>query len=284
MDTSAALKTRELKPGFGAEILDVDLARADGETLAQVVDAFQQNGAIVLHGQTMTPDDLVRFVSAFGTPEGHTMKQYTLPGQPLVYVLSNRVENGKPVGAHYDGLGWHTDYSYKAEPVMCTMLYCVATPPEGGDTLLADGVAAFEALPPEKQAALQKLKLHHSYAHFMATRDHNRADLTEQQKAENPDVIHPLIRTHPANGRKALWVSTGTVTEIIGQDDPKDLSLLDELISFVTEERFVYRHKWQVGDLLMWDNRCTLHTGSEFDFENHIREMHRLWVRGDRPF
>lgn len=278
------LKTRDLKPGFGAEILGVNLARADDATLAAVVDTFHRNGAIALRQQSMTPDDLVRFVSAFGTPEGHTMSQYTLPGHPLVYVLSNRIENGRPVGAHYDGLGWHTDYSYKPEPVMCTMLYCVQAPPEGAETLLADGVAAFNELPPERQEALQKLKLHHSYQHFMATREHHRAELTEEQKAANPDVIHPLIRTHPANGRKALWPSTGTVTEIIGQDDPTDLSLLDELVAFLTQEKFVYRHKWRVGDLVMWDNRCTLHTGSEFDHENYIREMHRLWVRGDKPY
>jgi len=282
--TAPRLKIRDLKPGFGAEILGVNLAKADEATLREVVDVFQKNGAIALRQQSMSPDDLVRFVSAFGTPEGHTMSQYTLPGYPLVYVLSNRVENGRPVGAHYDGLGWHTDYSYKSEPVMCTMLYCVQAPPEGADTLLADGVAAYNELPPERQAALQKLRLHHSYQHFMATREHHRAELTEKQKAENPDVIHPLIRTHPANGRKALWPSTGTVTEIIGQDDPRDLSLLDELIAFLTQEKFVYRHKWRVGDLLMWDNRCTLHTGSEFDHENYIREMHRLWVRGDKPY
>ena len=273
-----------MKPGFGAVIEGVDAAQADAATLGAVIDAFHHHGAILLRGQSMNPDDLMRFVRLFGEAEGHTLKQNTLPGYPEIYILSNRIVDGKPIGAHNDGVGWHTDYSYKQEPVMCTMLYAVEVPPEGSDTLLADGCAAYDALPPERQAALEKLKLHHSYAHFMASREHGeRITLTAAQREESPDVVHPLIRTHPADGRKALWPSTGTVTEIIGQDNPADLALLDELVAFMTQERFVHRHKWQAGDILMWDNRCTLHTGTLYDDAKYIRTMHRLWVKGDRP-
>ncbi len=272
-----------MKPGFGAVIEGVDAARADAATMAGVVEAFHGHGAILLRDQTMEPDDLARFVRRFGEAEGHTLGQYTLPGHPEIYILSNRIRDGRPIGAHNDGVGWHTDYSYREEPVMCTMLYAVEVPPEGSDTLLADGCAAHDALPPERRDALGRLALHHSYAHFMATREHGRVALTEEQRRENPDVVHPLIRTHPADGRKALWPSTGTVTAIIGQDDPTDLSLLDELVEFMTQERFVYRHKWRVGDILMWDNRCTLHTGTLFDDTRYIRTMHRLWIKGDRP-
>ena len=192
--------------------------------------------------------------------------------------------DGVPIGAHNDGVGWHTDYSYKAEPVMCTMLYAVEVPPEGSDTLLADGCAAWNALPPERQAQLAGLKLHHSYQHFMATRQYGALDLPEEIRRDNPDVIHPLIRTHPADGRKALWPSTGTVTEVVGMPNPQGLELVDELVAFMTQEQFVYRHKWKVGDLLMWDNRCTLHTGTLYDDTKYFRTMHRLWVAGDRPY
>ena len=278
-----AVEVSSMRPGFGAVIAGVDAASADDATLAGVVDAFHHHGAVLLRGQSMTPDDLIRFMSGFGEMEGHTLQHYTLPGYPGIYILSNRIENGRPIGAHNDGVGWHTDYSYRQEPVMCTMLYAVEVPPEGSDTLLADGCAAYDALPVERQAMLQSLRLHHSYAHFMQHREHARETLTEAQKRENPDVEHPLIRTHPADGRKALWPSTGTVTRIIGQDDPSDLSLLDELVGFMTQERFVYRHKWNVGDILVWDNRCTLHTGTLFDDTKYIRTMHRLWVKGGRP-
>jgi taurine dioxygenase len=283
-DVAAALRTRPLKPGFGAEILDMDLARADGADLARVVETFHRHGAILVRGQSLAPADLVRFASAFGELEGHTLKEHTLPGFPEIYILSNRVVEGRPIGAHNDGIGWHTDYSYKAEPVMATMLYAVEVPPEGSDTLLADQCAAWDALTPERQAALEGLMLHHSYQHFMATRDFGeRLILSEAQRAENPDVFHPLIRTHPADGRKAIWVSTGTVTEIVGMPPEAGLALIDELVAFVTQDRFVFRHQWRVGDILMWDNRCTLHTGTLYDDTKHFRLMHRLWVKGDRP-
>ncbi|WP_428374313.1 TauD/TfdA dioxygenase family protein [Lichenicoccus sp.] len=280
---SASISISPMQPGFGAVIHGVDAAHADPVTMAGVVEAFHRHGAILLRNQTMTPDDLMRFVRLFGEAEGHSLRHFTLPGYPEIFVLSNRIENGRPIGAHNDGVGWHTDYSYKEKPVMCTMLYAVEVPPEGSDTLLADCCAAYDALAEQRKAELGHLQLHHSYAHFMATREHGRATLTEAQKRENPDVVHPLVRTHPADGRLALWPSTGTVVEILGQDEPSDLALLDELVEFLTQERFVHRHKWHAGDILMWDNRCTLHTGTLFDDTRYIRTMHRLWVKGDRP-
>jgi taurine dioxygenase len=284
MSTGVKLRTRPLKPGFGAEIEGVDLAHADDETLDAVVETFHRHGAIVVRDQKMTPEDLVAFVARFGEPEDHTLKEFTLPGHPKVYRLSNRMEDGKPVGAHNDGIGWHTDYSYKEKPVMATTLYAVTVPAEGSDTLLADCVAAWNTLSPERQAELDGKVVHHSYQYFMRTREYGARELSDELKAANPDVYHPLVRTHPANGRKALWPSTGTVIEVMGMPKEEGLELVQELVEFVTEDRFVYRHKWRVGDVLMWDNRCTLHTGTLFDDTKYIREMHRLWVRGDKPY
>ncbi|MEA1647928.1 TauD/TfdA family dioxygenase [Nitrospirillum sp. BR 11164] len=285
METLEALRTRPLKPGFGAEILDVDLKTASPEEVGQVVEAFHRHGAILLRGQDLDPAGLKAFLGRFGPLEGHTQKQFTLPEHPEVYILSNKVVDGKPIGAHNDGVGWHTDYSYKAEPVMCTMLYAVEVPAEGSDTLLADLCAAYDALPEERRAQLDGLRLHHSYEYFMTSRQYLRVDqLSPELKAENPDVIHPLIRTHPADGRKALWVSTGTVKEVVGMPNPQGLELLDELVEFVTQDRFVHAHNWQVGDILIWDNRCTLHTGTLYDDKKYTRLMHRMWVKGDRPF
>jgi len=284
MQTAVEIRTRPMRQGFGAEILDVDLRRADEATLGEVVATFHRHGAILLRDQVMTPGDLTDFIARFGEPEDHTLKEFTVEGFPKVYRLSNRVVDGRPIGAHNDGIGWHTDYSYKAEPVMATMLYAVEVPAEGSDTLLADCVAAWNALPPERQAALKGLVLHHSYQHFMSTREYGARELSDELKTENPDVFHPLIRTHPADGRKALWPSTGTVIEVMGMPNPGGLELVQELVDFAVQDRFVHRHKWRVGDILMWDNRCTLHTGTLFDDTKYVREMHRLWVRGDKPF
>jgi taurine dioxygenase len=119
----------------------------------------------------------------------------------------------------------------------------------------------------------------------MTTREYNRQEvLDEKLKAENPDVFHPLVRRHPSDGRKALWVSTGTVKEVVGMPNPQGLALVDELVDWMTQDRFVFRHKWRAGDILMWDNRCTLHTGTLYDDKKYVREMHRLWVKGDRPY
>jgi taurine dioxygenase len=284
MNAIARPPIREMKPGFGAIVEGIDFPTATDAQKEMIVDAFQHHGAICLRDQNMSPDDLLNFVKLFGEPEGHTLKQFTLPGYPNIYILSNKVVDGRAIGAHNDGVGWHTDYSYKAEPVMSTMLYAVEVPPEGADTLLADCVAAYEALPEEKKAQLDGLKLHHSYQHFMENREYGAMKLSEEIKAETPDVIHPLIRTHPADGRKALWVSTGTVKEVIGMPVDEGLALVDELVDWATQDRFVYTHKWRVGDVLMWDNRCTLHTGTLYDDKKYDRLMHRLWAKGDRPY
>ncbi len=288
MATLVKLRTRPLMERFGAEILDVDLKAAlkagDDETLDAVVDTFHRHGAIMLRGQDLSPGELTDFIARFGDPEDHTLKEFTFANFPKVYRLSNKLVDGKPIGAHNDGVGWHTDYSYKAEPVMATMLFAVDVPAEGSDTLIADCVAAWNALPPERQAELEGKVVHHSYQYFMATREFGARELSDELKAENPDVYHPLIRTHPADGRKALWPSTGTVIEVMGMPKAEGLELVQDLVEFATQDRFVYRHKWQVGDVLMWDNRCTLHTGTLFDDTKYVREMHRLWVRGDRPY
>ena len=285
MHPAATLKTRELKPGFGAEVQGVDLATADSATIREVVRVFELHGVLLVRDQKMKPDDLMRFLGQFGELEDHTLKQYTLPGYPKIFILSNRTNaEGRSIGAHNDGLGWHTDYSYMQEPVKCTMLYAVEVPPEGSDTLVADCCGAYQALPEERKERLQGLALHHSYKFFMENREHGRMQISKELEDATPDVIHPLIRTHPMDGRKALWPSTGTVKEVVGLPGPEGMKLLDELVGFVTQERFVLRHQWRVGDIFMFDNRCTLHTGTPYDDQRYFRLMHRMWVKGDRPY
>jgi taurine dioxygenase len=285
MNAVRKIEVRELKPGFGAEVLGVDLAAADSETILEVVRIFELHGVLLVRDQKMTPDDLMRFLGHFGVLEDHTLKQYTLPGYPKIYILSNRTHpDGRPMGAHNDGIGWHTDYSYMQEPVKCTMLYAVEVPPEGSDTLVADCCGAYRALPEERRKELAGLALHHSYKFFMETREHGRMKISKEIEEATPDVIHPLIRTHPVDGRKALWPSTGTVKEVVGMPGEQGLKLLDELVAFLTQERFVLRHKWRVGDIFIFDNRCTLHTGTPYDDQKYYRLMHRMWVKGDRPY
>jgi len=285
MSIQGQIKTRELMPGFGVEVMDIDVRHANADIKKQLAKLFNLHGALLLRNQNLDdPDDMMAFAEIFGTPEGHTQKQFTLEGYPKIYLLSNKKKNGVPVGAHFDGVGWHTDYSYIDTPVKQTMVYSLEVPPEGGDTLLADLCAAYNALSPKRQAELDKLILHHSYKFFMETREFGRKKLSPEVEAANPDVFHPLIRTHPENGRKALWVSTGTVKEVVGMPNPEGLKLLDELVEFATQDKFTFRHKWRKGDVITWDNRCTLHTGTLFDDTKYERYAYRLWIKGGKPF
>lgn len=284
LDQASPFEVRQLRAGFGAEVLDVDLKAITATEHAAIIDVFHRHGALLVRDQDLSPDDLIAFLSGFGALEDNTLLQYTLPGYPKIYVLSNRTDaNGNRIGIHNNGIGWHTDYSYAEVPVMSTMLYAVEVPPEGSDTLLADCVAAYAALSPEMKAKLDPLVLHHSYKYFQETRKHAATKLSKEVEEANPDVLHPLIRVHPKDGRRALWVSTGTVKGIRGMDADEALELIDELVDYVTQDRFVYRHKWRAGDILMWDNRCTLHTGTLYDDQKYHRTMHRLWVKGQRP-
>jgi taurine dioxygenase len=273
---------RPLNGPFGAEMTGVDVADCAEDVFRFVEDAFQRHGTMVIRGQRLDAAQLHRFAARFGPLEAHTLRQYTLPGDPFVYVLSNIEENGRPIGVHNEGIGWHTDLTYKQRPPMSTMLYGVVCPPEGADTLIADTCAAYEALPEAERARLADIKVLHSFQILHDSRV-GRAPLTPEQKAATPDVWHPLVRRHPHDGRKALYLGTGTIKAIAGMTVEEARALVFGLVDFATQERFVYRHKWRVGDVLMWDNRCTLHTGTLFDDTRYKRLIHRLMIQGTVP-
>ncbi len=281
---TVTLDTRELKPGFGVEIMNVDLASADEETLKAIIDTFHRNGVMLIRNQHLTPDELSAFTASFGELESNILKQFTVPDHPEIYILSNKVVDGKPIGAHFDGVTWHTDATYLERPAMTTLLYGIEVPPEEGDTLIADAVGAFNALPMETKTKIDGLQVLHSYRYFTETREYGRRQLTEQEKLDTPDVVHPLIRKHPVDGRKALFLSTGAMQRVLGMPDEEGRALIKKLADFVTQDRFIYRHKWQVGDILMWDDRCTVHRATFYDDKKYTRVMYRLWVKGDRPF
>ncbi len=276
---STSFSVNPLSDGFGVEINGVDLSSCGPEVHREVVDVFHRHGIMVVRDQNLTPEAQMEFSRAFGTPETNARLEYTYPGIPEIYVISNKVVDGRKIGDVDAGQGWHTDSSFLAEPVMCTMLYAMEVPPEGSDTLMADLCAAWNALPPERREALDGLQVQHSWRALMEM----KGVAVDPDDDRLPDVVHPMVRTHPADGRKALWVSTGTTRGVVGMPNPEGLELLNELVEFATQDRFIYRHKWRVGDVLIWDNRCTLHTGTRFDVTKYQRHVHRTWIKGDRP-
>ena len=276
---SNGFDSRPIKGGFGIEVRGIDLATSGPEPLAQIVDAFNRHGILVVRDQHLSPEAQMAVTRAFGTPETNQRLEYTYPGIPEIYVISNRVVDGKRVGDYEAGQGWHTDSSYLPEPVMCTMLYAMEVPPEGSDTIMSDLCAVWDSLPPDRQAKLDGLQVQHSWRALMELKN----VAMDPDDNSIPDVVHPMVRRHPTDGRRALWVSSGTTRGVVGMPNPQGLDLLEELVEMATQERFLYRHKWQVGDLLIWDNRCTLHTGTPFDITKYQRHVHRTWVKGDRP-
>jgi taurine dioxygenase len=280
--TASRLTTRPLIEGFGVEISGVDVLTADRATMAEVVRLLEHHGAIVLRGQHLTPWDQVEFTKVFGEPADNPVLDYTVPDQPEIFIISNKVVDGRVIGDAEAGTAWHTDLNYDERPAAYTILHSLEVPDEGSDTELADTCAAWNALPAERQRQIDGLKVHHSYANLVAR---SNRTMTEEERREHPDVFHPLVRRHPADGRKTLWgLSSTTPNGIVGMPNPDGKNLIRELMEFAIQDRFVYRHKWQPGDILVWDNRCTLHRGTPFDKTKYVRLVHRSWIRGEVPF
>lgn len=274
------VQIRTIKPGFAVEISGVDLRTASADIQDEIVALYKQHSAMVIRGQNLTPAELLAFSAKIGPIVAQSREEQTHPDYPAISVLSNKVENGKLIGVHWNGLGWHTDGTYLPKPLISTILYGVETPPEGGDTLVADTCAAFYALPPERQAFLEGLEVLHSFS-YLADKQalKGRVPATEEQKATFPDRTHPLVMTHAQNGRKSFYLTGGTTKAIVGmEDEEKGRQLVGELIKFVTQEEFVYRHKWRQGDILIWNDLYTMHTATLYDDKAYDRLMYRVWL------
>lgn len=276
MQTLMEEHTRTLKGNFGVEITGVDVAAGGTRLQTRVLELLNTNGVVVFRDQHLTPTQQVAFTRIFGEPADNPRKEFTLPGYPDIFIISNKVVDGRRIGDADAGSGWHFDMSYDRRPGFCTMLYAREVPPEGSNTLFADLCAAWRALPEERRQALKDVVVHHSYV-TLATMKGTK--LTDEQRRNLPDVCHPLVRLHPFDGRAALRPCVGGANGIVGMPNPEGMDLLRELVAYVTQEQFVYSHKWRQGDLVMWDNNCTLHRGTPFDKDKYIRLIHRTWVQ-----
>ena len=277
-----------ITPGQGrfvAEISGVDLSQPmNDRQFAQIHDAFIAHSVLVFRGQRLSNEEHIAFSRRFGELEIHTAKHWLLPDYPEILVLSNRGEKGtKPIvnGGAY----WHSDITYKAKPPLGSLLYALEVPPEGGDTLFADMHAAYDGLDEATKARIENLQAIHRYGdryQLMAKEDKDRPALTAEQLAEVPDVVHPVVYTHPESGRRALYVNEGFTIGIKDLPDDEGSVLLEKLFDQSVREGHIYRHRWRAGDLVMWDNRCTMHRATEYD-ARHNRAMHRTTIQGDRP-
>jgi taurine dioxygenase len=271
---------------LGAAIVGVNLAEdVDEPTFRAIETAYHTHTVIVFRQQCVTPEQLLRFARRFGPLEISPRTQFALHAYPEILLLSNIVDaHGQPIGNAEAGLTWHTDLSYTPTPPRGSLLYAVEVPTNAsgetlGETWFVSTAAAYEALPATMQQRLQGLRaIHRAGAKQYAP----GSTLADAVKAL-PDVIHPVVRTHPVTGRKALYVRAGDCVGIVGMPDEEALPLIAELSAFVTRPTFLYRHRWQVGDLLMWDNCCAQHCAIKDYALPQRRLMYRVTVNGTVP-
>ena len=274
----SSLQIRRLSPALGAEIVGVDLRDAlDDRTVAQIRDVWHDHLVILLRDQVLSEEDEVRFAEMFGPPAKIHTPQF-VRGHPAVMLISNIREDGKPIGALPDGeMHFHTDQCHQERPAMASMLYAIEVPSAGGNTLFANGYKAYETLPAAVKRRIDGCKALNAYDYDTATtkRGTRLADGV-------PSYVHPVVRTHPATGRKALYVNRLMTVRIEGLSQAESNELLDFLFDHQERREFVYEHVWRPGDLLMWDNRCTLHARTDFS-ANERRLMRRVTILGEKP-
>jgi taurine dioxygenase len=268
------IEVRKLNPVIGAEIGGVDLSRPLGnQQFQEIHDALAENLVIFFRDQVLTPGQHKDFGRRFGKLHVHPASGRTLDGHPEILVIAAD-EKSKRVA----GEDWHSDVSFEAEPPMGSILYLTEVPPAGGgDTLFASMYAAYESLSDRMKAHLEGLTAIHDSAHVFGGAYGDRPDKVL------PKTEHPVIRTHPVTGRKALFVNRGFTTRITGLPRPESAALLEYLYRHVETPEFQCRFHWRANSIAFWDNRCAQHHAL-FDYHPHRRYGHRVTVCGDRPF
>ena len=278
---------RPLSGSFAAEVVGLDLGRplAD-EDFSRIHHAHLKHHVLVFRDQRITPDQQIAFSRRFGPLQIHVQKKFQLAGHPEVLIVSNIKENGEPIGLGDAGHFWHSDLSYKDKPSLGSMLHAQTLPSEGGDTLFADQHTAYDALPESLKSRIAGLQAEHSYlAKYEELRRRSpwRPVLTQAQLDEVKPVVHPVVRTHPESGRKALFVSEHFTTRIVGLPEEESQALLQELFAVGTRPELTYRHSWAPHDMVFWDNRSVTHLAA--GTPDHLpRKLYRTTIEGDAPF
>lgn len=278
----AYYEIRRLTGHTGAEAVGIDLAQpVSAETKDVLNRAFVEHGVLVIRNQELSPRQVLAAVELFGPVFHQHNTRFALPECQQIHYISN--QDRFPDGKRYiPGEGWHTDHSNDTRPPKATVLHAVKLPDQGGDTQFANMAAAYEALPAATRARLAGLMAIHVYQSSHSAR--KLMELSETNKERVPNaVLHPVVRVHPENGRKSIYINPIRIEGIVGLDHKEALPLLDQLLDHATQPAFQYRHEWRPGDLVLWDNRCLLHKANgDYDMEQ-TRYLYRVMLQGDVP-
>ena len=272
---------------LGAEILGLDLNRPlSARDFQRIHKAHLDHHLVVFRDQRITPQQQVDFSRRFGPLQIHVLRNFQLASHPEVLIISNIIEDGQPIGLGDAGHFWHSDLSYKEKPSLGSLLHAQELPAEGGDTLFSNMHLAWDTLPAALRNAVQNARAEHSYLtqyEELRRRSPFRPALTQAQIDEVKPVVHPVVRTHPETGRKALFVSEHFTTRIVGIPEDESRALLAELFAHSVLPAHIYRHKWAPHDLVFWDNRSLMHLAGGTP-EHMRRKLYRTTIEGDAPF
>jgi alpha-ketoglutarate-dependent taurine dioxygenase len=283
--TSPTITISPSGAALGAEIRDVRLENLSGEEFHAIHRAWLDHLAILFRGQHLTDDDLIAFSRRFGeldwAPVQETGRRF-VEGHPEIYVVSNVIENGVPIGSLGAGEAvWHTDMSYLKDPPKASMLYALEVPPAGGNTYFCNMYRAYESLPASLQSRIARLELKHDATYNSGGYVRQGLSAVDDPTA-SPGVYHPLVCTHPETGRRALYLGRRRNAYIGGLPLAESEALLDELWSYASRDEITWHNAWQVGDVVLWDNRCTMHRRDPFDPQSR-RILHRTQIKGQAP-
>ena len=276
---STTFRIEPLSPILGASITGLDLRQPlSPVTKRAVYAAFVRYHVLCFRDQKLSQDEQIAFTEQFGTLERHIARNRGA-SHPLVHIVSNLGPDGKPSGK-VASTKWHSDKSFREQPSLATILHALVMPPDGGETCFSNMVAAYEALPEQAKAELADIRVVHSWE-LSRLRAGTRA--TPEEIADAPPMAHPLVRTIPETGEKALFMGEHAAY-FEGVPQAYGEKRLEALTAHAIEERFVYRHKWRAGDVVMWDNRCLLHRANpNFDATRFPRVLQRTCLRGTAP-
>jgi taurine dioxygenase len=271
---------------LGATVTGADLRALDDAAFARIMQAWHDHLVLLFRDQTLSDRELIAFSRRLGeldwAPVQETGRRF-VEGLPEIYIVSNVRVNGEPIGSLGDGEAvWHTDMSYLDMPPKASMLYCLEAPPTGGNTSFCTMYGIYEALPAGLKDRIAGLKIKHDGTYNSG--GYLRQGVTPtDDPTTSPGAVHPLVCTHPSTGRRMLYLGRRRNAYLLGLELAQSEALLDELWEYVDRPQFAWEHAWRVGDLVLWDNRCTMHRRDAFDPASR-RIMHRTQVKGEaRP-
>lgn len=279
-----AYQAEKLTDAVGMEITGIDLRETDAETGAELHRHFVENGVLCIRDQSLEPGEFLAAARFFGEPIVQIYGQFNMPDHPEIGLLTSEDTDSAGTGERkIRGTSWHTDASYFEQPPKATILHALIVPPDGGDTEFLSTAAAYDALPENTKQRINPLKAVHNYQSSRSPRKLIKRSADQVERFPE-GILHPVARRNPDTDRRAIYLNPIRVECIDGYERAESDALLDDLTAHCLKPEFQYRHKWRVGDVVMWDNRTVLHQANDdYDWRQHKRRLMRIMLEGERP-